>query len=132
MTIKKVIAISILLGSTIFNSIGVSATTPPKNWESKWWNDGTNFTYIKDNKPVIGLQNIKNELYYFDNNGYLKYGWIQYNNEWLYATISRGEILHNCWENIGNKWYYFNQDGVMAHNTYINGYYVDSNGVWAK
>lgn len=34
------------------------------------------------------------------------------------------------WKKINEKWYYFNNDLELAHDTYINGYYVDSNGVW--
>jgi hypothetical protein len=33
------------------------------------------------------------------------------------------------WRQIDGKWYYFNSNGYMAHDTTIGGYYLDSNGV---
>ena len=33
------------------------------------------------------------------------------------------------WKKIDSKWYYFEQSGYMAHNTIVDGYYIDSSGV---
>ena len=50
-----------------------------------------------------------NYWYNFDNNGYIKTGWIQ----------------------DGGKWYYLNSRGIMAKNTIIDGYIINSDGVWS-
>lgn len=34
------------------------------------------------------------------------------------------------WQKIGGSWYYLNSNGVMAANTWIGEYYVNSSGVW--
>lgn len=36
------------------------------------------------------------------------------------------------WKEIDGKWYYFGQDGYMAHDTTIDGYYLNSTGAWVK
>lgn len=37
------------------------------------------------------------------------------------------------WQKIDGIWYYFyGGDGTMAHDTWINGYYVNSNGAWVN
>ena len=37
------------------------------------------------------------------------------------------------WTKVGDKWYYFFEEmGFMAKDTWIGNYYVDSHGVWTK
>ncbi len=36
------------------------------------------------------------------------------------------------WKQIDGKWYYFNSDGYMAHDTAIDGYYLNSNGAYVS
>lgn len=36
------------------------------------------------------------------------------------------------WKEIDGKWYYFGQDGYMAHDTIIDGYSIGSDGVWIQ
>ena len=50
-------------------------------------------------------------------------------NGWWY---SEGNSWKSGWGNINNNWYYFNSDGYMAHDTIIDGYYLNSNGVGTK
>lgn len=58
---------------------------------------------------VTGWNTIDNKWYYLESNGEMKTGWLYYNKKWYY-----------CYP--GN--------GTMAINTIIDGYRVDSNGVW--
>lgn len=69
-----------------------------------WWNTE------KDNSYSIGWKEIDGEWYYFDNNGYMMTGWILY----------------------GGNWYYLYDSGKMAKETDIDGYKLDSNGVWIE
>ena len=62
----------------------------------------------KEGEPATGWQQVDGKWYLGDENGQVKTGWQQQNG----------------------KWYYLNTDGSMASNTYINGYYVGSDGAW--
>ncbi len=44
--------------------------------------------------------------------------------------MDEGAITLCGWNQIGGKWYYFDNNGAMAQNKWIGSYYVDSNGVW--
>lgn len=44
---------------------------------------------------------------------------------WEYSD---GTYAANCWENINNKWYYFDGTGYMATNKWIGDYYVGADG----
>lgn len=54
--------------------------------------------------------------------------WNPTDNGWRYEQ-DHG-VLSNGWFIINGKWYYFNESGLMASDTVIDGYYVDKDGVW--
>ncbi|MVX63365.1 hypothetical protein GKZ28_06590 [Clostridium chromiireducens] len=54
--------------------------------------------------------------------------WIQDNNGWKYTEGN--SYVKGTWKSINGNWYYFFADGYMAHNTSIDGYYVNSSGAW--
>ncbi|MFW2489256.1 hypothetical protein D2A34_04585 [Clostridium chromiireducens] len=115
-----------------------SSTTP--------FNDNNNNTVIKK-----GWVLNKGQWFYINERGNNEKGWLQVNGLWYYLDIN-GSMKTN-WQNIGEEWYYFNSDGtmkvgwlkntdgkwyylytsgIMAKNTIINGYKLDSNGAWIK
>ncbi|OOM81963.1 putative membrane protein YttA [Clostridium puniceum] len=53
--------------------------------------------------------------------------WRQDSNGWWNTEGSSWSV---GWRQIDGKWYYFNADGYMAHDTTIEGYYLNSNGAW--
>lgn len=53
--------------------------------------------------------------------------WRADTNGWWYTE---GNSYATGWRMINGLWYYFYPDGYMAHDTYIEGYYVNSNGVY--
>lgn len=129
--IFKLIISNIVIANLI--SISAFAITPPKNWNNKWWNDGVSWNYIKDQKPVTGLQSIDNKLYYFDSKGNEVFGWIQYNSQWLYCDGERQELAASGWKNVNGKWYYFDSDAYMMHDTTTpDGYKLGSDGAWTN
>jgi len=50
--------------------------------------------------------------------------WNQDSNGWWNTEGNVG------WKEIDGKWYYFGQDGYMAHDTSVNGYTLGSDGAW--
>ncbi|WP_294402340.1 cell wall-binding protein [uncultured Clostridium sp.] len=57
-------------------------------------------------------------------------GWISGTKGWSYMTNG---IYADGWKNIDYSWYYFYKDtNFMAHDTIINGYYINSNGAWTE
>ena len=74
-------------------------------------------------------------------------GWYEKDDGWVY--IVKGKPLKG-WRELGQKWYYFDSDGIMLKNTWVTGryyvkedgtmarsewvengkYYVDENGIW--
>lgn len=134
--IKKSIISIMVLTIMVLSSIGVNATTkPPKDYNNKWWCDGINWTYIKDNNPVTGFQTInflhEDKLFYFDNTGNEVIGWFQNGDKWYYCSGER-KPLSLGWQEIKDKWYYFNSVGEMQSNTVIDGYTIGADGAWIK
>lgn len=73
--------------------------------------------------------------YYFDEQGYMAEGWILKNQKWYYLSpVSDNTQGMMCtgWQFIKGEWYYLNEDGDLATNTWIDNYYVNSEGVWVK
>ncbi len=62
-------------------------------------------------------------------------GWQFINNHWYYLNpISDGTKgkMYTGWQLINGKWYYFNEEGTLLTDTWIDNYYVNSDGVWIE
>ncbi|EHI98770.1 cell wall binding repeat-containing protein [Clostridium sp. DL-VIII] len=55
--------------------------------------------------------------------------WRQDSNGWWYAD---GDSWYTGWKQIDGKWYYFYPSGYMAKDIMIQGYYLNSSGVWSE
>lgn len=53
--------------------------------------------------------------------------WKSNSKGWWYTE---GNSYSKGWKLINGNWYYFNNDGYMAHDTTIDGYYLNSSGAW--
>lgn len=104
--IKKCITKAIVLAMIITSTMVFN----PIGVSAAWKKDNTGLRYVEGNSYITGWKNIDNNWYYFDNNGYMKTGWICDN---------------------GN-WYYLYENGQRATLENINGYFVNSNGVYTK
>lgn len=81
----------------------------PIRANAEWRQDSNGRWYAEGNSWATGWKQIDGKWYYFDSNGYIKYGWIQY----------------------GSNWYYLmNVTGAMATNIIVDTHIIDSNGVW--
>lgn len=55
--------------------------------------------------------------------------WKSNSSGWWYKE---GESYATGWKKIDGKWYYFYSNGYMAHDTVIEGYYLNSSGQWIE
>ncbi len=138
-----------------FNNNGDMATNKwIKDTNSKWY-------YLSGNGKMAKNEwiydNNYSSWYYFNNNGDMATNkWVKDTNSKWYYLLGNGKMAKNEWfyDNNYSSWYYFNNNGDMATNkwvkdtngkwyyllgngkmaksTTINGWYVDSNGVWEK
>ena len=95
-----------------------------KKINKKWFYFGSNGVMRKN------WQKISNKWYYFNENGYMVTGW----KKLAYAYYSSYEDYENgeydiSWDG-SSYWYYFQSDGSIAQNEYLNGYYIRSDGSW--
>lgn len=125
---RKILLTSILL-LTISTPVFATSTI---NYNNQWIYDRNTkaWTYYINNSKVQGIKTIDNKEYCFDNTGNLGKGWVQKDNNWIY-TDKQGIVQHG-WKNISGSWYFFNPLGHMEHDTVIEGYTINSNGVWVK
>lgn len=107
---------------------GTSTSSVAKGWIL---NNGQWFYINEKGNKDTGWNQIKGIWYYLDSNGIMKTGWQNVNGQWYYLD-SNGEMKTGWIKNSNGKWYYLYDSGAMAKNTVINGYKLDSNGVWVK
>lgn len=63
--------------------------------------------------------------------------WVREGNGWIEGTKGLSYMTDGTyvdgWKYINNKWYYFYDDtNFMAHDTIIDGYYINEDGVWEE
>ena len=54
--------------------------------------------------------------------------WKQDSTGWWYSTDYGNSYAKGCWKKIDDKWYYFDNDGYMVHDTSTMGWFFGSNG----
>lgn len=116
--------------------------------EWRWTEDGWWFSYARGGYPADKWEFIYGDWYYFDEEGFVLTGWQKIDNEWYYFgnkddgammtgwLYSKGNWFYMGpsgnmlvgWQQIGNAWYYMYSTGAMAHDTWIDGYYLNSTG----
>lgn len=114
-----------------------------------WVKDGGNWYYLYESGAMAtGWVKDGGKWYYLDVSGEMKTGWIKDSGTWYYldsnGAMETGWIddggeryylnddgsMATGW---GKSWaygYYFNADGTLASDTTVDGYYIDSDGVW--
>lgn len=87
-------------------------------------------TYYADSKGVIACNKfvtLNGKRYFFNKKGVRQTGWVTYNNKKYYCPIS-GKVYTQTWKKIGKYTYYFTKKSYIAKKTWVDGYYIDSDG----
>jgi len=103
---KKIKLTKLVIVSLVVASI--TALSPIKT-NAEWKKDNKGWWYSEGKSWVTGWRQLDSKWYYFEQDGYMKTGWLKDKD---------------------NKWYYLKNDGSMAYDTVIDGYKIDSNGAW--
>ena len=94
-----------------------------------WQQIGGKWYYFDDSG--IMARNTAVEGYYLADDGSMITGWRQMEDgNWYYMNV-KGE-KQTGWQQLNGKWYYFDENGVMASNTWVDGYYLSENGSTLK
>ena len=103
--------------------------------ETGWIKDENNgkWYYLDVNsgeKKTGWFKDSNNKWYHLGASGAMTIGWFKdSDNKWYHLGAS-GAMTIGWLKDTDRKWYYLNSDGSMAYDTYIDGYYVNSNGVY--
>ena len=129
---KRKFGVAVLAGviavQTMVASCFAQSYYPTKS--GKWIKSGNDWTYEADGELCKGFVETAKEqkVYYFDNSGVMKTGWVKYENEWYYLNDS----LKTGWVKSGGKWYYLDpESGMMQKGIVEDGgitYITDANG----
>lgn len=112
--------------------------------------------YTQGTMAYGGWKIIGAVYYFFREDGSLYTGWLEQNGSWYYLNtldnslqgtmftgwlIREGKtyfldadgVMATGWYQVDGNWYYFWPDsGEMAKNQYINGFYVNEDGIWYR
>ncbi|MCR5214561.1 MAG: hypothetical protein K6E10_09095 [Eubacterium sp.] len=97
-------------------------------WEESpdgWKHKDMNGEYLTD-----GWRQVCGKYYYFSHDGLLLNGWVEEDGKTYY--LGDTGMRHTGWVEIDGNDYYFYNDGSMARDTEIDGYYVNPDGVYQE
>lgn len=123
---------------TVQPRMSSNSSSTSSNNSAGWSKTGENYwTYHNpDGSMVYGWAQYKGSWYYLDPNygGQMAYnGWLQIDGKW-YCFSPTGFMYANTWIRFkySGKYYYYylKSDGSMAHDEWVDGYYVNSRGEW--
>ncbi|MFT8349185.1 hypothetical protein [Clostridium saccharoperbutylacetonicum] len=101
-----------------------------------WQKDANGQWLLANEKGEVqtGWQKDSNGNWYLlKNDGVMATGWQQdVGGKWYYLNKTYGNMSTGWLQDVSGKWYYLQNDGSMAHDTYVNGYYVGGDGAWVK
>lgn len=103
---KKIKLTKLVIVSLVVASI--TALSPIRT-NAEWKKDNKGWWYSEGKSWVTGWRQLDSKWYYFEQDGYMKTGWLKDKD---------------------NKWYYLKNDGSMAYDTIVDGYKIGSNGAW--
>ena len=106
-----------------FNAKGVYL----KGWKKI---DGKKYYFSSKGVMATGWKKISGKKYYFSKKGVLQTGWKTIDGKKYYFT-AKG-VMITGWKTISGKTYYFSKNGVLQKSKWVDGRWLDKNGVWVK
>ena len=106
-----------------------------------WQKSENNWYFITNGKKTIGWKYINKKWYYFDTNGIMVTGYQKIKNKIYYFTKNGNmavgwKKLYEYFDGYNSRstynephWYYFHTDGSLAMNEYIQGYFLNYEGI---
>lgn len=76
---------------------------------------------------LTGWQTVDGKKYYLDGEGKMAEGWFPLGDDWYYAGPS-GELQTGWVMDKPGCYYYLDEEGRMLHDTWVDGWWVDSTG----
>ena len=123
--------------------IQLEGVTSSQNYQNQ---SGNISSYGSNSSSTVGWKKINGSWYHFKSNGSKSTGWLKDGSSWYYLKSS-GEMqtgwlkengswyyldssgaMKTGWYQVSGKWYYSYSSGVLAVNTTVDGYRVNSNG----
>ncbi|WP_176139290.1 SH3 domain-containing protein [Streptococcus sp. 1453] len=123
--------------------IQLEGVTSSQNYQNQ---SGNSSNYSSNNGSTVGWKKINGSWYHFKSNGSKSTGWLKDGTSWYYLKSS-GEMqtgwlkengswyyldspgaMKTGWYQVSGKWYYSYSSGVLAVNTTVDGYRVNSDG----
>ena len=120
-------------------------------WEGKW------YLFDANGWMLTGWQVRNGQSYYLDESGAMLTGWVRSGNAYYYLNptpdafegmlvkknwvIADGNIYYmnedgarvEGWYPVDGNWFYFYPGtGIRAANTWVDGFYLDAEGIWRK
>ena len=103
-----------------------------------WYVDGNNRFYLGADGTMLSAWLVsplgyeEGKTYYYDETGAMHMGWLTDppGSEGQTFYFSERGTMVTGWANIGDYWYYFHSDGVMATDTTMDGKHLGSDGRW--
>lgn len=93
-----------------------------------WIKEDSKWYFIKDGEKAKGWIKDNEKWYFFNENGTMQTNWVKNNGKWYF--LSEDGSMKTGWTFINGVYYYLKNTGEMAHNEYIDGYYLNSNGAF--
>ena len=146
---RRVVKTILALSLTIIVLFNYSTASKVEASMGSWKSDANGWWYDLDGSYARGWREIDGYWYFFTSTGYMDYSeyrdgcWLNADGTWNTAysgghwasdstgwwyTDNSGWYPVSTWLWIDGSCYYFKASGYIAHDEYVDGYYLDSSG----
>lgn len=106
-----------------YNSKGKKVKNTWKTIEQK------RYYFYSDGHAATGFKTIKKKKYCFTSKGVMRTGWYKKGSKYYYFNPKTG-VMTTGWKTIDGTKHHFAGTGVMTRDNWVNGKYLDQNGVY--